>query len=276
MLRVLTIFLFSTFPALVCAQEEDKKKAEAAKKPARFKVVKLTEPNAFLGKYNGNAEIPKSELLKADSVQVKHCFNLPSEYVVNRFRLSTFFNGQYFSYLVRGCRLTTEIKSLLVKTVGGTKIRIYGIVAAKKTKRDSLRKDFDEINLQVLDDTDTNLITYKLKNKIPEPGLFSIKKQLPNKVTRLDLMFVDQLLVKCDCKIPSLSTRFSVMSFEMKAYHQGNNTIYTTHGADLTEEMRDALVHAKTGTKFKIEKIQVRTADGVVGYLRPRTFKVIP
>jgi len=279
MFRVFAIFLFSTLPAVLYAQTNDpdkKKKAKTLKEPAKFKVVQLGLPLAHLGKYATNTEVQKTELLKCDSLQIKHCFNLPSEYAVRRYRFSAFVDGQYFSYSVRGSRLTKEIKQVLAKTGNGTKIKFGMIEGVKKDKKDSLRKDFEEIVIKVLDNTDTSLITYKLKNRIPEPGLFSIKKQLPSKVTRLDLLFVDQLLVKCDCKIPSLSTEFHVVAFDLRAYHKGNKMVYSTRGSDLTEEMRDALIHAQTGTKFRIENIQVKTSDGLSGYLMPRTFKVIP
>jgi len=279
MFRVFAIFLFSTLPAVFCAQNSDpdkKKKTKTVKEPAKFKVVNLGAPLAHLGKYAHNAEIQKSELLKCDSLQIKHCFNLPSDYAVTRYRFSAFVEGQYYSYTVRGCRLTNEIKKVLAKTVNGSKVRFTMIEGVKKVKKDSARKDFDEVALKVLDNTDTSLITYKLKNRIPEPGLFSVKKQLPSKLTRLDLLFVDQLLVKCDCKIPALSTQFHVVAFDLRAYHNGNKMVYSTRGSDLTAEMRDALKHAKTGTKFRIENIQVKTSDGLSGYLIPRTFKVIP
>ncbi len=276
MLRVLAIFLFSSLPAVLCAQDNDKKKANTVKKPAKFKVIKLSEPVPYLGKFTGNNEIQKTELLKADSIQIKHCFNLPSDFAVLRYRFSAMINGQYFSYTASGPRLTREIKDALAQVVNGTKIKFSAIAGIKKNKKDTVREKFDDIVLKVIDNTDTSLITYKLKNKIPEPGLFSIKKQLPQKVSKFDLLFVDQLFVKCDCKIPSLSTEFSVIAFDLHAYHLGNKMIYSTYGPDLTREMRDALAHAKSGTKFRIENIQVRTADGIVGYLIPRTFKVIP
>lgn len=275
MVRALAIFLFSTLPGMLCAQENEKKKA-AQKKPSEFKVIKLNEPEVYLGKYGHNAEALKSELLKIDSVQIKHCFNLRSIYRVNRFRFAVVTNGQYKAVIVQGCRLNQEIKKLIEEANPGDKIRIGRVQGTKKEKRDSSRKNFEEISIKVLDDADTSLITYKLKNKIPEPGIFSIKSQLPSKVTRLDLMFVDQLFVRCDCQIPALCTEFKVMAFDLKAYHNGSRMTYSSTGSDLTNEMRDALVHAHTGTKFHIEKIQVKTADGVVGYLRPRTFKVIP
>lgn len=281
MFRVIAIFLFSTLPALLCAQkdtagDDKKKKARTTKEPVKFKVVKLGEPVVYLGKYTHLNEVPKSELLRCDSISIKHCFNLPSEYRVVRFRFSAVVNGKYYYYASRGCTLTAEMKDVLAKCTTGTQIKIRGVMGAKKARRDTLFRDFDDVVLKVLDNTDTSLLTYKLKNRIPEPELFSIKSHLPGKVTRLDLMFVDQLLVKCDCMIPSLSTEFRVVGFELKAYHNGNRMIYTARGSDLTEEMRDALIHAKAGAKFQIENIRVKTSDGLSGYLRPRTFKVIP
>lgn len=276
MFRVLAIFLFSTLPAMLCAQNDEKKKNSTEKKPTKFKVVKLSEPAAFLGKYTHNKDAQKTELLKVDSVQLMHCFNLPSEYKMYRFRFSAFVDGQYYSYSTRGGRLTYEMKEVISRAGTGTQIKISAITGYKKVKRDTVKQEFPDIIIKVIDNTDTSLITYKLKNRIPEPGLYSIKKELPNKVTRLDLMFVDQLLVKCNCDIPSLSTEFRVLAFVLKAYHNGNEMIYATRGSDLTEEMRDALVHAKSGTKFFIEQIQVCTIDGITGYLKPRAFKVIP
>jgi hypothetical protein len=280
MFRVAFIFLFSTLPALLCAQKDDaddkKKKAKTVKEPARFKVVKLGEPVVYFGKYTHNNEVQKTELAKCDTVSVKYCFNLPSEFRVLRFRMSACVGNKYYYFTARGNTLTPEMKELLGKLENGCCVKIRGVVAAKKTKRDSLFRDFGEITLKVFDNADTSLITYKLKNKIPEPDLFSVKSQLPSKVTRLDLMFVDQLLVKCDCKVPALSTEFRVVGFDLRAYHNGDRMVYTAKGSDLTQEMRDALIHAKTGTKFRIENIRVKTADGLSGYLRPRTFKVIP
>lgn len=275
MVKALAIFLFSTLPGILCAQENNKKKS-TQKKPTEFKVIKLNEPEVYLGKYGHNAEALKSELLKVDSVQIKHCFNLRALYRVSRFRCAIVTNGQYKAVTVQGCRVTQEIRKLIEEANPGDKIRIGRVMGIKKERKDSSRKYFEEISIKILDDTDTNLITYKLKNKIPEPGIFSIKKQLPSKVTRLDLLFVDQLFVKCDCQVPALSTEFKVLAFDLKAYHNGSKMTYSSTGSDLTNEMRDALIHAQTGTKFHIEKIQVKTADGLVGYLRPRTFKVIP
>lgn len=275
MFRVFAIFLFSTLPAILCAQN-DKKKEKSTREPAKIKVVKLNEPQAHIGKYANNTEVQKSELLKCDSLQIKHCFNLPADYVVSRFRFSAFIKGQYVSYLVRSGKLSAEVKKAIAEADHGTQIKFRTITAWRKVKNDTVQKEFPDVVMKVIDDTDTSLITYKLKNRIPEPGLFSLKKQLPPKVTRLDLLFVDQLIVKCDCKVPALSTEFEVEGFDLRAYHNGNRMVYSTSGSDLTQEMRDALAHAKTGTRFCIENIRVRTADGLTGYLRPRTFKVIP
>ncbi|HXB40496.1 MAG TPA: hypothetical protein VNZ49_08135 [Bacteroidia bacterium] len=178
MIRVLAIFLFSTLPAVLCAQNDDKKKNSAIKKPARFKVVKLNDPVPFLGKYTHNNEAQKSELVKADTLQIKYCFNLPSELRVYRFRLSAIVNGLYYSYTTRGGLLTREMKDLLDKTVNGTKIKI-STVGYKKVKNDTVKTDFTDICIKVIDNTDTSLITYKLKHKIPEPGLFSVKNNCP-------------------------------------------------------------------------------------------------
>lgn len=281
MIRVVFIFLFSSLPALLCAQKDSpaddkKRKARTVKEPAKYKVVKLGDPVVYLGKYTHNSHVNKSALLVCDTVSIKYCFNLPSEFQLVRFRLSAFIGNKYYYFSARGGRLTAEMKKLIAMSVNGTQVRIGGVRAYKKTKRDTLFKDFDDVVLKVVDDTDTSLITYKLKNKIPEPELYSVKSQLPSKVTRLDLMFVDQLLVKCDCKVPSLSTQFRVLGFDLRAYYNGDRMVYSAKGCDLTEEMRNALIHAKSGTKFRIENIKVSTADGLSGYLRPRTFKVIP
>ncbi len=276
MFRVFSIFLFSTLPSILCAQHEDKKKPPTVKEPTKFKVVDLKEPLPHLGKYADNNEVSKTELLKCDSLQIKHCFNLPSQYTVTRFRFSALVEGEYHSYMVKGCRLTPQIKDVLERTTTGTKIKFSGIIAQKKVKKDTVSSDFDDLVLKVFDDTDTNLITYKLKNQIPEPGLYSIKHQLPSKVTHLDLMFVDELYVKCDCKIPSLRTEFRVVAFDLMAYCNGYKMVYSAKGSSLTPEMREELAHAKTGMKFRIQNIRVKTVDGLSGYLRPRTFKVIP
>ena len=273
MLRVFAILFSLVFPDVVCAQGKPAKKPEKLTKPAQFKVKKMGEPVSYLGHYTGATDIPKSELLKIDSVKIKYCFNLPTEFPVLRYRFSGIVDGQYYSIGVAGCRITKEIKAILLRVTNGDKIRFTGIVALRK---DSSRANYRDISLKIIDKSDTNLITYKLKNKVPEPDLFSVKKQLPGKISRFDLLFMDQIFVKCDCKIPSYNTEFSVLEFDLKTTVKGYKVYYTAKGPDLTEEMLEAIHHTQSGTKIHIQNIKVRTGDGVVGYLSPRTFKVIP
>ena len=271
MIRALAIFFSFLTPWTACAQSKEKKYPRP-KKPATFTVIKMGEPVAYIGNYCGTTDIHKAELLKEDSLKIKYCFNLPSEFRVLKYKFSGYIGGQYVSYSVKGCLLTPEIKAALNKTVNGDKIKFSGIFAGS---RDNINKRYDDLIIKVLEKKDTSLLTYKLNHKIPEPALFSMKNQLPDMVTRLELMFVEQLLVKCDCLIPSLSSRFQVLSFNLKTYLNGYKMIFSARGSDITEEMRMALTHAKTGTKIYIEKIRVKTDSGVVGYLSPRAFKVI-
>jgi hypothetical protein len=271
MLRAIAILLVVVTPAVVCAQNSEQAKKKI-KKAATFKIIRLGNPVAYFGNYCGTSEISKAELLKIDTLKIKYCFNLPSEYVVTKYKFSATVGGQHYVIVVKDCRITSEIKNVLFQATSDTKIKFSGIIAERK---ETEKTSFDDIVIKVAERKDTSLITYKLQNKIPEPDLFSIQKQLPQKVSRLELMFVDQLLVKCDCKIPSFSTQFSVVAFELKTIVDGNKRIFSADGSNLTGEMRQALQMAKTGTKFHLEKIKVKTNDGVVGYLSPRSFRVI-
>ncbi len=270
MIRTISIFLSFLISHMLHAQT--KSSYGKIKKAPAFKVRNLGEPITYLGNYCGNTNMNRSELLNCDSLKIKYCFNLPADYIVTRYRFSCFSDGQFYSFVVNSCRLTTEIKQVLWRVEPGTKIKFTGIIGQR---RDSTKKSFQDLIIRVHESTDTSLITYKLDNKIPEPALFSVKSQLEPKVTRLELQFVDQLFVKCDCLVPTYATNFKVVSFDLRTTYNGYKMIYTAKGADLTEEMRSALQHAKTGTKFHIEKIRVRSDSGITGYLSPRSFKVI-
>jgi len=272
MLRAIAILLSLVIPPVVCAQTKPGQKKNKPTKPATFKVIKIGEPVSYLGHYCGTVEIQKAELVKIDSLRIKYCFNVPSEFTILKYKFSAFVDGQYFSYAAKGCALTPEIKNVLERTRNGDKIKFTGIVAVAS---DSSSKIFQDIVIKVLEKRDTNLITYKLKNKIPEPGLFSVRKKLPTKISKLEIMFFDQLKAKCDCKLDAYNAEFHVIAFDLRTTVKGYKVYFSAKGSDLTQEMREALLNIKTGTKFHIENIRVKTPDGIVGYLSPRTFKVI-
>lgn len=271
MSRIIQVFLTIFFPVFCCAQAAKSRKAKAVTQPATFHLGKLPDPIPYLDTYCSGAQVLRSEVSNLDSVQVKYCFKMPSNFRVVHYEISGTSKGQFFKYVCEGWKIGPVVKSLLAKVPIGSKIFIDKIRAIGP---DGTRKNFPGLTLFVVDKLDTSNISYKMQHRVPEPDIFAFESKPLSKVSKYDILFMDQLDVKCNCMLPGYSN-FEVMSFDLEANMKGNKVIYSGTGPKFTDEMKDVLKSVKSGMKFYIQRVLVRADSNVVGYLSPRTFRVV-
>jgi hypothetical protein len=164
------------------------------------------------------------------------------------------------------------MKKIISQVTNGSKVYFDCVNALAP---DGSTKSYPGITIKIIAKVDTSLLAYKLNYKVGEPELYSFKYKLSWEIPNNKLSLIRRIEARCSCFAPDSVNDYKVLSFDLITDVRGKKDIYNAKGSSLTKEMYEALQHIPTSAKFRIEKIKVKTKDGIVGYLSPRTIKVI-